>query len=293
MITRPKRPAPHNRSVTPLTSFPVELLYSILGFVVESTLQSITKESLPCILRQYRALLRTCRLFKLILENDSLQIFVQNWHNATTKGPRTFVVNYNARHITESTGYRTNVLTNWPSVFKAIQKLVLRQTKLYYVQRYAGTFGKFWLNPMVTFNDIELNYDAPVNLDLIICLRPIFHRDKRPLTEKEREEVPNLPRPYSIGKVVNIIPKARNRIHLCSVLTWGMESNHQPRPNWTNTMSGSNDAKQVSEWWIWRDSRVYPAKTYIFGYHKKNAWLIDLQSRKVYKNPPERPLWRY
>ena len=157
MATRPKRPAPQNRSVTPLTSFPVELLDSILGFVVESILQSITKESLACILRQYRALLMTCRLFKLILEHDSLQIFVQNWHNTTVKGPRTFVVDYNAPYMTERTGYRTNVLTNWPSVFKAIQKLSLRHTEIYYVESYASTLGKFWLNPMVTFDDIKLS----------------------------------------------------------------------------------------------------------------------------------------
>jgi hypothetical protein len=288
MTTRSKRPQPQNRAVTPLTSFPVELLYSILGFVLESTLQSITKESLACILRQYRALLMTCRLFKLILEHDALQIFVQNWHNATAKGPRTFFVDYNAQYITEHTGHRTNVLTNWPSVFKAIQKLALRQTEVYYVQSYTSTLGKFWLNPMVTFNDIEFNYYAPINLNLIICLRSIFHRDKRPLTGKERQEIPNLPLPYSVGKMVNIIPKADNRVHVYSVLTWGVES---PRPNWTNTLSGSGVAKQVSEWWIWKELRSYQAKTYIFGYHKKNAWLIDLQFGKVYKNSPERPPW--
>jgi hypothetical protein len=292
IATAPNRQAPKCRVPgTPLTSFPVELLDLILGLVVKSLLQSVTKERVGCVLQQYRALVFTCRLFKLVLDNASTRILVQNPYHHSLSGLQILVLDPNTPFTYEHPGPRPEILTNWASVFKAIQKICVFHIKIYKVENYANEVGKFWMNPTVTPGDIRLCGWGPCDVSLILCLGPLFQRNKRRPIEDERKRVPHLPSPYCVGEIAHVITTSNTQEPFCSVRTWGAKHFDHRRPNWTNALSSSKVAKQVSEWWVWE--RLYLRDTYIIGYHKKNVWLVHPQSGEVYTNFPKRPGWRY
>src|SRR5438045_3237845 len=66
------------QSLPSLTNLPTEVLCEILGIVLKDTLlESIQKQTPILGLRQYRALILTCKFFKAIVDTASLQVTIQ------------------------------------------------------------------------------------------------------------------------------------------------------------------------------------------------------------------------
>ena len=281
-------PVPNDRGLrTPLNSFPVELLDVILGLVVKNLLKSIPKDAVGRVLRQYRALILTCRMFNFVLDNASVRVFVHETYRYSPTGPEVLFLNPQ----TPFTPDHPKILTNWPSVFKEIQRLSVRHTEIRNVNSHAMALGKFWLNPTVTLDDIDLYHYVPYNTNFILCLGPLFDRNKRRLKEDEREQIPRVPSPYRVGEMVNVITSRNNQVRFYSVRTWGANHTDHRRPNWTSTLSSSMVAVQVSEWWVWKRSSFYSQGTYMLGYYRENGWVVHLESGAIYTNWPKRP-WR-
>ena len=277
----------------PLNSFPVELLDSILGLVIKSLVQSIATEPLCSILRQYRALISMCKAFKFVLDNAAVRVVIQHRrYYYSTREFEALFLEPNTPIKQEWNWNQTEILTNWANVFKTVQKLSIDRFKIDKDDNYATAVGKFWLNPMVTPDDVTLHDYGPYDLRLVICLRPLFYRNRRRPTENERKRVLNLRSPYRPGEIVHVIPSSDNQICACSFRTWGIGNNDRKRPDWTNALSSWRVAKQVSEWWVWKKSLYCRDDTYILGYHGKNAWLVNLQTGGIYTNFPKRPQWR-
>src|SRR5438046_3434263 len=284
IITAPKRVLG-----TPLASFPIELLESILGFAITNLLQSTTKHTLSYILRRYRALVMTCRVFKFVLDNASVQLVVQTWFSNPWRStnPQVLVLDPSVKPSHGRTHDRTGVLTNWADIFKTIQKLSVRNMEFDLFNK--KTLGKFWMNPIITVDDISLDHYGPVNVNLVVNLGPMFHRTKRRPTDEERKTYPRLPSPYYDSELVNVITTCSKKLYIYSVHTWGTR---YARRNSAIGLSSSNVAREVSEWWVWQTRSYYRTETYIMGYHKGNVWLVDLDSAAIYTSLREKPPWR-
>ena len=231
----------------------------------------------------------TCRVFKFVLDNASLQFVVQTWFRNPWRStnPRILILDLSLQPSHGRTHDRTAVLTNWSDIFKAIQKFSVRNIEYDFVNR--KTLGKFWMNPIITIDDISLDSYEHVNMNLTIQLGPMFHRNKRPLTDEERKTYPRLPSPYFDSELVNVITTYNKQLYIYSVRTWGTRYG---RRNSTTGLSSSNVAREVSEWWVWQTRYYTRSETYIMGYHKENAWLVDLDSGTIRSSLREKPRWR-
>jgi len=231
----------------------------------------------------------TCRVFKFVLDNASLQFVVQTWFSDPwgSTNPRILVLDPRVTLNHGRTRDRTAVLTNWADIFKTIQRLSVRNMGFDFVNR--KTLGKFWMNPIITVDDISLDGCGPVNMNLVVHLGPIFHRNRRPPTDEERMTYPRLPSPYFDSELVNVVTTYSKRLYIYSVRTWGTR---YARRNSMIGLSSSNVAREVSEWWVWQTRYYNRSETYIMGYHEENAWLVDLDSAAIRSSLREKPRWR-
>ena len=77
-VPRKQSPGHNTQSLPLITTLPPEILDAILGIVLKNGMLASIKQQTPIFgLRQYRALIMTCKLFKTIVDNACLQITMQ------------------------------------------------------------------------------------------------------------------------------------------------------------------------------------------------------------------------
>ena len=266
----------------PLAYFPVEILAEILGIVLKDTIIESTKQRSPALsLRQYRALILTCKLFKTIVDTACVQLTIicssynQSIRFRGTGNTRVLVSPWDVTEPTHNKRHcRTNPIRKWAEVFKLLQLVSVRHMLLS-----DTALGKFWHNQYLRLDDFPT-----LNPDILKLLRPLFERQKRPATEVDRN-IHHQYHLYSIGDVVNVLPGRTKTKVAISVRTW--KARNTP-------LSSLRLSARVKEWWlIWVKRDFYAPQEYFVGYYNRKALVVEVGSWKLHQTVVRRkPAWR-
>lgn len=276
-----------------LTFLPPEILDKILGNVLEGALlESANKKNLVIGLRQYHALLLTCKFFKAVIDSACINVSMECLNPDNLFGViqhkaiiRVLVSSQNDFPVTHPLNYivkpccRINaVIKRWDVVFKLFQLLSVRHS----LHLNLSTIGKFWFNPYVKLGNL-LNFD----LKIVERLHPMFERTKRPATRKDRDRIPARSYiSYSPNDIVSVIDDTSEHIKTYSVSTW--KSKQIP-------LSSLSISARVKEWWIIEarnNISHYFHNIYIAGYYEKRSVIIDVRSWKISQTfEAKRPPW--
>ena len=287
-----KQPQGHIPQGLPLvTTLPAEILDEILGIVLKHGMLESTKQQSPNIsLRQYRALIMTCKLFKAIVDNACLKVTIRCVDLLTRRG------NYILEKITrilvspwddfktadtqEHCGRLCNHATSlkrWNGVFKSFQLVSVRHMSSFNT----ASLGRFWHNPLLQLDDFP-HIDPP----LLHHLRPLFERTKRPPTNVERERFVLTPQlPYTHGEIVNVITRTNKKLRTYSVRTWNATKIH---------LCSLSISARVKEWWIIEvNFNQWITNTYIVGYYRKWAMVVHVDEWQFHQTyASKKPAWR-
>jgi hypothetical protein len=276
-----------------LTILPPEILDKILRSVLEGALlKSSNKKNLVIGLRQYHALLLTCKFFKAVIDSACVNVSIECLNLRKQYGiiqhetiiralissqndfPATLPLNYIVERCS-----RIDAIKRWDVVFKLLQLLSVQHSP----HLNLSTIGKFGFNPYVNLGNL-------LNLDLKILerLQPVFERTKRPATKKDRDRIPARSYiSYSPNDIVSVIDDKNEHVKTYSVRTWKSKKIQ---------LSSLSISARVTEWWILETrnhtSHYFP-NIYIAGYYEKCSVIIDVHSWKISQTfEARRPSWR-
>lgn len=275
-----KRRLVSNGPVSDITTLPVEILDIILGIVLRNAFRSIMTKPI-FVFRQYRALIMTCKRFRFILDNALPRIAIhrQRVMPRNTWQIQIWDLNIHGSTIseTELNSPNTQVLTHWSNFFQTFQKFCLRHIEVASYDYAKTRLGKFWLNPMITLDDFKvLRGNNPYfDTELISHLGGIFQRYKRHPTKQEHKQFKHVPWPYCTSEIINITSLNGKKVAY-SVRNWKVQNN--------DCLSSKKVANEVSEWWILDSYDFCRDKSFIAGYYRGRAWVVDVRSGTVHTN---------
>ena len=276
---------------SPIAALPVEIVSRILKIVLKESFRvSVIKANPIPGLRQFRALILTCKFFKAIVEADRLnltirctaehfdhhcfarfdadpQIFVVEWDNSKPSDP-----NNSARKVGCCVAAE-----RWHLAFELLQLLSVQHTPYDMVPK----FGRFLSNPYIRLDDLPF-----LTKGLLHRLGPLLERTSRLPTKAERETMRLTARLFhSRDDIVSVIMGRRNEILLYSVRRWSMGQ----------ILSSSSISTRVNEWWIFESvGRCFGGTcAYVVGYCKTGPLVVSLNNLKVSRMVEEtKPAWR-
>ena len=275
-------------------TLPTEILHEILGIILkDGMLESINQENPILGLRQYRALITTCKLFKTIIDSAYLNFTMQcidlPWQpEIFTRQTRILVSPWDdfsiadAQILTDKSRRRITSIKRWNAAFKSFQLLSVRRISSSSFE--TAAVGRFWRNSYLRLDDYPV-----LDPELLHHLHPLFERTKRSPTNVERQGILSRTRSsYSHGEIVNVIIGGNNTIMSYSVRMWKAEN---------TSLSSLSISLRAEEWWIVEVKRhYYRTITYIVGYYNNRSLVIDTNDWQTYQAVDtvrwKKPAWR-
>ena len=291
----------------PFFVLPNELIDNILHLVIMNLLDLMTTRVAPIsVVRDYRALLLTCKYFKAYFDRPSPRIAMRHTAVSLLPNPSDFddfdeflvpqmwlvqadnsLIAFNKR--TRNTPVSLlRVWQQWVDIFQVYQKVSARSARPNFRKDCFDVLGKFWLNPKLRLRDLERLCGRKTAPQLLLLLGPALQRRACPLHEfvphphKSWDWKPefwveetNSSLNYHVGDVLNIIKtywSTLNCQYVYSVRDW-----RHPSHGW----SGSAIAPEVSEWWIWWG--IWNEEL-VTGYHQEKAWVFEVVRGVLWTN---------
>jgi hypothetical protein len=275
-----------NITAPSLMDFPREIVDIILSYVIKKLFDRMITQEVPVsILREYRALVLTCKTFKLSLENmrpkAAMLPLKRPFEYPEFDGhkPRYLVPKISFVYDDNIEGHGSNIFTTWRDIFMIYQKLMARLAFDNFQDDHVNKLGKFWLNKYLKLSDLrEIFSGCPESVvaGLILLLGPVVKRQGRPPHELRSQSFRNAyhwinrftrDKKYPLGEVCRAIKTHWEETVSCgrlvfSVRDWG-----------TPSMSSIEISPDVKEWWVWYKSDEYFGQRVISGYYEDKAWV--------------------
>jgi hypothetical protein len=275
-----------NITAPSLMDFPREIVDIILSYVIKKLFDRMITQEVPVsILREYRALVLTCKTFKLSLENmrpkAAMLPLKRPFEYPEFDGhkPRYLVPKISFVYDDNIEGHGSNIFTTWRDIFMIYQKLMARLAFDNFQDDHVNKLGKFWLNKYLTLSDLMGIFSGcskTTVAGLILLLGPVVQREGRPHHEVRSHSFRyasqwigrfTRSKNYPLGEVNRAIKThwgdavASGKL-IFSVRDWS-----------TPNMSSIDISPDVKEWWVWYKSGSYPKLRVISGYHEDKAWV--------------------
>jgi hypothetical protein len=272
----------------------------ILNLVLHNLLRQMKSRQRPrLIISQYRALILTCKWFKIIIDHGSPKVHM----NFTAKryrigGKITYCPNvrlindHNIHEIEKEPLFTERYFKQWSVIFKVYQKVSIRHAHLNHDDppEYLQAVGKFWLNDRVSLGDFRYIYrEGYYQLDLLMIISGAIQKRAHPI-EEPCGDVATLPglEWYLHRHTTNM----RRAVDLDSVINyagtgwWDLRYVYSVR-DWKvpeDSLCGSLIAPAVTEWWIWARTRTQGLLQYALAYLDGKVWVFDFAYSELYTN---------
>ena len=275
--------------------FPREIVDIILGYVVKNLFDRMITPEVPIsILREYRALVLTCKTFKLSLENmqpkAAMQLPIElPSEYSEFEVRRYFVPRISFVNDDNIEGDRRVIVTTWRDIFMVYQKLMVRLAFDNFQNDHVDKLGKFWLNKYLKLSDLTGIFSAcskTTVAGLILLLGPVVQRQGLPHHEVRSRSFRyashwigrfRRSKKYPLGEVNRAIKTRWEHAVSCGRMIFSVR-------DWsTPNMSSIEISPDVKEWWVWYKSVTCPRLRVISGYHEDKAW-VCWGGEKLYTN---------
>ena len=291
-------PAPVEPRLSPFATLPTEIVAKILRLALQESLRVSIKRANPIsAIRQFRALILTCKFFKAIVDTDRLKLTLRcsqhiNPHPSTEapKSPQTLVAEWDNYQPSDSNNDATRHIgccqaapETWQLAFKLLQLFSVRHAPKDTVLQ----FGRFTSNPYIRLDDFP-----HLTPSLLQRLGPVFRRSSRRPTKAERETLHLVDGVvHSRKDIVSVITGRKKEIQTYSVRAW----------SWSFRSPGlsAEVSPEVNRWWIIKadNNRYWPCCAYIVGYpitgplvvSVNEGWRVYQMGEEKERKPPWRP----
>jgi hypothetical protein len=292
-----------DRSPAPslLLTLPLEILEMILNLVLQNLLLQMKSRRRPrLILSQYRALILTCKWFKVIIDHGSPRVHM----NLTAKRyrigqyvvycPNIRLVNdHNIHDMEKEPLFTKRYFTQWSVIFKVYQKISILHAHLNYDDppEYLDAVGKFWLNDRVSLTDFRKIYrERYYQVDLLLIMSGAIQKRAHPIEEScgdvatlpglewyLHRHTTNMRRVVDIDRVIRYAETGWSDLrYIYSVRDWRVPGDP--------ILRGSLIAPEVTEWWIWLRQSRQGQLEYASAYLDGKVWVFDFASSELYTN---------
>jgi hypothetical protein len=274
----------------------------ILDLVLHSLLtQMISRQRPRSIVSQYRALILTCKCFKIIIDHASPRVHM-NMHALRYRighdivyCPKIRLVNdQNIHEMEKEPVFDKRYFRQWSVIFKAYQKVSTRHVHCNNLddKDYLDAVGKFWLNDRISLRDLRHIYRWGLCYlcDLLLIISPILQKRALPIEEPYgniitrpgfewclHRNTTKMRRNVDLERVVSYAGTQWPTVpFIYSVRDWSVPGDPGLR--------GSLIVPKATEWWIWMWNGPHKQLEYALAYLDGNVWVFSFSNSKLYTN---------
>ena len=255
----------------------MEILHEILRIVLKESLRASIERRTPIPgLRQYRALLRTCKFFKAIVDSGRFKLTLRCAQDLNRSHSGRFYKNTpilvslwgnDNMSAAENSGIKFGCCAlraeKWDHAFMSLQILSIGHAP----EPMTAKMGRFVCNPYIRLENMPV-----LNPILLGRLGHVFERTKRLATGVERNGI-RLTQCLSHSRrdIVSVISGRNNAIVAYSIRSWKAIN---------GTLSSLSMSARVKEWWILESTcsppHYYPRYAFLVGYCDTGPLVVNV-----------------